>query len=253
MTRRRPLILAIAFFLIPVCLWPQDDAIGGKRIAINKLLSEKKFGPALVMIQQEIENAKKTKQPPYVENDTLYLYAETGEDAMILRLQVLAAAKLSEAEQKKLAWYQELRGQFEWKKIDTIEPFLPYLYYCLAYIAVEKEDWETALKYLDQALALWPRYYGALAEKNHVYINTGKFAEAKTISRQVIADTYPVPKKRKAVFYRNLGYIAIEEGDLDAAEEYYKTSLDLEPGNKIAKNELEYIGKEREKRSNAIR
>jgi tetratricopeptide (TPR) repeat protein len=45
----------------------------------------------------------------------------------------------------------------------------------------------------------------------------------------------------KARMHRGRGYVLTELGRLDEAEEAYNESLKLEPGNRIALNELEYI------------
>lgn len=45
----------------------------------------------------------------------------------------------------------------------------------------------------------------------------------------------------KARMHRGRGYVLTELGRLDEAEEAYRESLKLEPGNRIALNELEYI------------
>ncbi len=45
----------------------------------------------------------------------------------------------------------------------------------------------------------------------------------------------------KAHFYRGRGYALTELNQLDDAEDAYKESLNLEPGNKGAENELKYI------------
>jgi tetratricopeptide (TPR) repeat protein len=45
----------------------------------------------------------------------------------------------------------------------------------------------------------------------------------------------------KAAFYRGRGYALTELNQLDEAEEAYKQSLNLDPGNKLAEGELKYI------------
>ncbi len=52
-----------------------------------------------------------------------------------------------------------------------------------------------------------------------------------------------IDDKGKARMQRGRGYVFTEMGRLDEAEEAYKESLKLEPGNRIALGELDYIAK----------
>lgn len=56
-----------------------------------------------------------------------------------------------------------------------------------------------------------------------------------------LADTHPNAAYIKPLSLRGIGLVLVEMGDLDAAQQSYEASLELEPGNEIAKSELEYI------------
>ena len=54
-------------------------------------------------------------------------------------------------------------------------------------------------------------------------------------------------KRAIALALRGIGYSQVELGDLDGAEQSYKESLEVEPGNTLAQRELDYIRQQREK------
>ncbi|MEF9977498.1 MAG: hypothetical protein RR834_03235, partial [Thermomonas sp.] len=68
------------------------------------------------------------------------------------------------------------------------------------------------------------------------------YRSALTLSRKHEAN-----KRAIALALRGIGYSHVELGDLDAAEQAYLESLEVEPGNALAQRELEYIREQRKK------
>lgn len=71
--------------------------------------------------------------------------------------------------------------------------------------------------------------------------------ESYQVSRKLAAKDSPVgaDPHMEAAALRGIGYALVEKGDLDGAEKAYRDSQKLEPDNPIARNELEYIAKQR--------
>ena len=97
-------------------------------------------------------------------------------------------------------WSKELKALPAWQGMTTVVPYRPFLFFSRAYIAVEKKDPEGAAADLDEAIALFPHFLPALAEKVHVLMVSGKFEEAKSLARAAIEDTYPQAEKGKAIW-----------------------------------------------------
>jgi tetratricopeptide (TPR) repeat protein len=235
------LLLVCCFGLVPVVSQAQAGREEQNIKEIRGFLGRKEFAKAQVLIDAELERTVGVKPAPYIENGKLYLYGETSAESLMLLLMVSARKINKDGAPEKIDWLPELDGGADWKEAVVIAPYRPFLFFARAYIAVENGDADGASAALEEALRLHPHYLAALAEKNHLLMSAGRFEEAKALARAAIDDTYPQDEKGKAVFWRNLGYMAIEEDDLVAAEEDYRQSLKLEPGNKIALDELRYI------------
>jgi tetratricopeptide (TPR) repeat protein len=234
-------VFSLCLFVLPGSLFAQEDLEARNTTAIKEYLGQKKFAQARDLVDKELKRTAAVKQPPYVDNGTLYLYSEPGEDSAELLLTVAALKDLPAEERVDADWFAPLAALPDWTKAATDAPYRPFLLFARAYILVENKNPKAALAALEEAIALHPHFLTALAEKNHLLMVDEKYDEAKELARAAIDDPYPQADKSKAVFYRNLGYIAVEEDDLDGAEEFYNQSLELEPGHKGALKELEYI------------
>lgn len=193
--------------------------------------------------------------PPYVKYNTVVLYAEgdavvgiLGTAAMVKKIGGTAQDQAGFIESLYPRTFHNKAIEYTWEIVAIEKPKIPYLFYYLSYILIEEEgDLDNALIHLDTAIRLWPAFARAYLEKVFVYIKMGDFVKAKEMASeasQVIGD---IDEKNQARLDRHLGFIAIEEGDLDLAEEYYEHSLELDPDNEVALKELRYIEMIRDK------
>jgi Flp pilus assembly protein TadD len=56
-----------------------------------------------------------------------------------------------------------------------------------------------------------------------------------------LAESFEAGEQMKAMALRGIGYSLVELGDLAGARQAYEQSLEAEPGNETARNELDYI------------
>jgi tetratricopeptide (TPR) repeat protein len=125
-----------------------------------------------------------------------------------------------------------------WKK-----DLCPDAYKTAAFIYVAANDKEKAFKYLDKAIEIAPFWADPHTERGYLLGQQGDLAAALMEYEKAIelADKYKTSAPVKPLALRGLGFILIEMNELDRAETAFKESLKLEPNNKLAENELEYI------------
>ncbi len=106
-----------------------------------------------------------------------------------------------------------------------------------------------ALEWLDRAIELAPYYADAHVERGFVLGQSGRLKEALEAYNHALtlAETYPGAVQSRPLALRGQGWVLTEMGDLDGAQRAYEASLEIEPDNPLAKNELEYIAKLRTK------
>ncbi|MDP0497894.1 MAG: tetratricopeptide repeat protein [Verrucomicrobiota bacterium JB024] len=119
------------------------------------------------------------------------------------------------------------------------------LYY-YGYIEAAKGDNAQAVNYLNQALALSPMNAMFLSELGYVYTKEGQMQQALEILQQAeeAADGFSpealkLSEKTRAM--RMQGYIYIEQRQFDKARAIYRQCLALNPQDRQAQNELDYI------------
>lgn len=113
----------------------------------------------------------------------------------------------------------------------------------LGYIAVERDQIEQALRWLDKAHASAPYEPEPLTERGAALTRRRDWAGSLESYRQALALTrnHPEAAYLEAVALRGSGFALIELGDLPAARQAYEASLQRDPESKIAANELIYI------------
>ncbi len=206
------------------------------RFEVETLISNRKLREAKNILYDAMEALGEHKQTPYIENNTLYIYAESDDTFVILLMFEISDDFFSTPE------ILELRKNLSYNKIVLLDPIYPYIYYQLAYIAAEEGQANDAMDNLLKALDIWPDFTIAYAELIYVYMMTGNHSTAKAIAEEALnRDLCTINPIGTASIYRKLGYIAIEENQLDLAEQYYNKSLELDPDNEVALAELEYI------------
>jgi Flp pilus assembly protein TadD len=113
----------------------------------------------------------------------------------------------------------------------------------LGYIAVEQDQIEQALRWLDKAHASAPYEPEPLTERGAALTRRRDWAGSLENYRQALALTrsHPEAAYLEALALRGTGFALIELGDLPAARQAYEASLQLDPESRIAANELTYI------------
>ncbi|MFZ6873424.1 hypothetical protein ACO0LF_15320 [Undibacterium sp. Di27W] len=111
------------------------------------------------------------------------------------------------------------------------------------FIAAERRDFVTALAFAKEMDALAPISAGTAVETGYILNQSGKPAEgliAYTRANE-LARTYPSQRPYRAAALRGMGFALIDLKRLEDAEMRLLESLQVEPGNKVALNELAYI------------
>lgn len=114
-----------------------------------------------------------------------------------------------------------------------------------AYLASERRDFPAALAFLRSMEAVASMSAGTPAEAGYVLNQMGKPDEGLAAYRRAhaLAKAYPSQRVFLAMALRGMGYSLIDLKRLDEAKRVFLESLEIEPGNKVALNELTYIQK----------
>ena len=144
-----------------------------------------------------------------------------------------------------------LREHGDGEPIDWLDVACADAYVQLGYIAVELRDAAQAIRWLDKAHATAPYEAEALTERGAALNITKDWSGALNSYQQALALTrsHPEAAHAEALALRGTGYALIELGELDAAQTAYEESFALEPGNKVAENEMTYIRQQRKRQA----
>lgn len=120
-------------------------------------------------------------------------------------------------------------------------------YTLVGFLHAGEKRMEAALPFLDRAIAIAPYYPNPLTEKGFVLNQLGRHDEAISAYRAAIAlgERHASAAHMKAIALRGIGWALVEQGDLDGAQRAYEDSLVVDPGNRTALGELEYIAQQR--------
>ena len=128
--------------------------------------------------------------------------------------------------------------------------------YCLtlkaqAFIAAERGQYGDALMQLRTLEVVAPLSAGTLTETAFALGRLQRKDEALALYRNalVLARKFKSQAAYQPIALRGIGFMLVEVGKLDEAEQAYKDSLQLDPGNKIAESELAYIRQVRARKS----
>ncbi len=121
----------------------------------------------------------------------------------------------------------------------------PSAYKAAAFLSVRAQDADAAFRYLDRAQELAPHWAEPVAERAYLIGTLGDRAASLEIYQTALglADRYPSSAYLKPLVLRGIGFALIELDRLDEAQRAFETSLEMEPANEIARNELSYIQK----------
>ena len=112
-----------------------------------------------------------------------------------------------------------------------------------SYIYSGTKRFDEALKVINELGNVAPVSVGSMVEKGYILSQLKKIDKSFEIYQQAskLADIYSSQAVFKPAALRGMGFVLIEKNELDRAESLFKQSLELEPGNSTALNELEYI------------
>ena len=127
------------------------------------------------------------------------------------------------------------------KEVLWITPSYSKAFYLLGFIAVEREDWSNAMKYIDRGLKLEPDHPLLLCEKAMILSRMGRHGEAYKLFMKASDSRSWAPANLRARALRGAGVALVDLRKLDEAEKLLKKCLELDPENDVAKNELAYI------------
>lgn len=122
-----------------------------------------------------------------------------------------------------------------------VTPSYSKAFYLLTFIYVERKDWFKAMAFIDQGISLEPDHPLLLCEKALILSRLGRHQEAHDLFI-IAAEIRPwAPLNQRARALRGAANALIDLKRLDEAEVLLKKSLEIEPENKVALNELDYI------------
>ena len=124
--------------------------------------------------------------------------------------------------------------------------------YLRGYAHIELQNWDNAKLDLTKSITLAPANAHYLAELGHYYQVKQQWPEALTqfqraekFAKAFSPEDVKISELTRAK--RGIGFVLIEQGQLNQAEAKFKESLALDPNDRTAQSELRYINKLREK------
>lgn len=160
--------------------------------------------------------------------DTIYIYSDD-----IVQLLTMTA---------------HVTGTPELSKVSVVQrAALPYgtLGYIVGWLYYEKKDFGAAHRAFAKGMLNIPDDYVLVAEDSLTLAHMHRSREALELLDKFLAGHPDLADDEKAALQRKRGYVLIELDRNDEAEAAYKESLRLEPGNKTAQGELDYIAQQR--------
>jgi tetratricopeptide (TPR) repeat protein len=128
----------------------------------------------------------------------------------------------------------------------VLRPIWSDALYAKAYALIELRNTQEAKHLLDRAISMSPRNAQYLAELGHVHQLWKEWDEALAVfksAEQAARDFSPQDAKTMELTraLRGSGYVLIELGRLDKAEDVYRRCLELDASDSRARNQLQYI------------
>jgi tetratricopeptide (TPR) repeat protein len=122
-----------------------------------------------------------------------------------------------------------------------------------AFIAVSEGRLDDAQKTLTRQCEVAPYEIGPHCERGYIFTERRNFVHALASYQAALdlAAKYSPEDAHRPMALRGKGSALIELGRLDEAEQCFKDALALDPGNRLALNELGYIGELRARQKKA--
>jgi tetratricopeptide (TPR) repeat protein len=138
-----------------------------------------------------------------------------------------------------VTWHQS-RGTAD-QTITWIGNAYPRAHYYLGFLYVKLKQFDRAIEFLNRGMALEPTNPKFVCEKAQALVQSGRRREALELFDTLADVNENVSAHDVAIARRGRGFALVELGRLDEAEAAFHSSLELEPGNPVAQNELDYI------------
>lgn len=138
---------------------------------------------------------------------------------------------------------QYMEGPGKGQPTEWLDVACSSAYQQTGYMLAGAKRMQQALRYLDIATDVGPYDPTAWVERGFV-LNALKRSDEGLASYRMaldLAQRYAESAFIRPMALRGVGYTLVELGDLAGAREAYQQSLQLEPGNQTALNELDYI------------
>jgi tetratricopeptide (TPR) repeat protein len=127
------------------------------------------------------------------------------------------------------------------KSVTWIGSAYPRACYYLGFLNVKCGKFDRAIEWLDRGMGLEPTNPKLRFEKAQALIGLKRHEEALALYQSVTEPGPHVSPRDVALALRGRGFVLIEMGSLDLAESSFQKSLEVDPGNEIARKELNYI------------
>ena len=128
------------------------------------------------------------------------------------------------------------------EEVVLIDRACPSAYKLVAFEAFEMKAPERALLFLDKAVTISPYSAEAYNERGFVLNQIHRPKEGAEAYRKSLEILEQHPQAgEKPVALRGLGFSLVDLGDLAGARKAYEQSLEVDPGNRTARSEIEYI------------
>lgn len=136
-----------------------------------------------------------------------------------------------------------LSAQADPEPTEWIDMTCPSAYEAAAFIHSGARQWDEALRLLDKAIALAPYSADPYTERGYVLNQRGQLKEGIDAYRRAIdlAEKFEGNANVKGPALRGIGWALVESNDLAGARKAYEDSLVADPGNELARSELEFI------------
>ncbi|GAB3099827.1 tetratricopeptide repeat protein [Lysobacter terrae] len=198
----------------------------------QQLIGNGRHDEAIALIDQTLDYYAKK----YPEGRTRWYVTRTPEEDLLYL--VGAAADADE-------------GRHVHANATTLRVLWADAHYMKAYALYELNQLDAAKAELERALYLTPRNSQYLSELGNIHQTRHEWDLARS-QYEAAEDAAEFSRKEERVrdlsrAKRGIGFVLIEQGDLDAAEAKFKQCLALDPDDRGAQNELEYIAQQRAK------
>lgn len=242
------IITTFVLFLISSCVSTKrkpTDYYEESAIKAAELIKKGKLDKAKAVLQEAMTK-EKPRRAPFVENGTLVFYAHNMTQSMgaMLSAAAFSAVKDKDSVKQNPGIYKKYFDIYEktpWINSVAKMPTFPTLYFIMGSLLITEKNYNKAISFLDTAVYMYEGFGYAWSEMIFAYMELKNFSKAKEIGKNALnIFEVQLDNEGSAAIYRKLGYLAIEENDLDLAEEYYKKSLENKD-TQLARDELKYI------------